>query len=106
MYASLAKALAASTYRQTGYRLDTDVGLMCSIALCGGDVWGGGGGGGVWGGRGGQGDCMRPWPRRVLHLPKRDRIEARHCCRVDVFYGFVWWGCWGGRGGKEEGKGV
>ena len=52
MYASLAKALAASTYRQTGYRLDTDVGLMCSIALCGGDVWGGGGVGvsGVGGG--------------------------------------------------------
>ena len=60
MYASLAKALAASTYRQTGYRLDTDVGLMCSIALCGGDVWGGGGGGGVWGGRGGA---------RILYAP-------------------------------------
>ncbi len=72
LYASLAKARAASTYRQTAYRIDNAIDLMFSIALCDGDGGERGGGG------------MRPWPRRELQLPTADSTEARHCQRVDM----------------------
>ncbi len=91
LYASLAKARAASTYRQTAYRIDNAIDLMFSIALCDGD--GGERGGG----------CMHPWPRHELRPPTTDRIEDRHCCRVDVLHCFVWWGCCGGKGGGGGG---